>query len=120
ADVVADHLAFARVPSDSHLTAQRLGSGASQGHACAYCARGAVKGGEHPVAGRLHDAASMAVHFSLDESVVPLENIAPATVTQRSGALGRTHDVREQDGREHPIDGPVSQVARQEALDLVE
>jgi hypothetical protein len=51
---------------------------------------------------------------------VALENIPPAAVAQRGRALGRAHDVGEQDGREHPIDGPMGQVACQEALDLVE
>jgi len=48
------------------------------------------------------------------------ENIPPPAVAQRSGALGRAHDVGEQDSCEHPIDRPVREVARQEALDLIE
>ena len=120
AQVIADQLAFPRVHPDSQLAAQCLGSGASQRHAGADRARGAVKGGEHTVARRLHDAASIATHFSLDESVVALENIPPSAIAQRSGALGRAHDIGEQDSCERPIDRPVHEVARQESLDLIE
>ena len=98
ADVIANQFAFARVHSARRLAAQCLGSGASQRHPGAACARGAVKGGQRAVSGRLHDAAWMATHFFLDESVVALEKIPPSAVAQRSRALGRAHDVGEQDG----------------------
>ena len=65
--VIAAQFALARVHSDPQLAAQSLGSGASQPIG-ADCARGSVKGGEHAVAGRLHDAAAILTICSLDVS----------------------------------------------------
>ena len=115
AEVIADQLTFPLcTPTRSSLP--KVSGAALRSAMAARTARAGVKGGEHTVAARLHDAASIATHFSLDESVVALENISPSAIAQRSGALCRAHDVGEQDSCEHPIDRPVREVARQKAL----
>src|SRR4029079_15496963 len=48
------------------------------------------------------------------------EKLAPPAITQRGDLLGRTHDVRKQNGREHTVDLAGRSPAGHELLDLDE
>ena len=74
---------------------------------CVECAgRGlgrSVEDREEPVAGRVHLAAAVAPQRRANDAVMLLDEVAPTPVTELSGKLGRTDDVREQDGGEEAL-----------------
>jgi hypothetical protein len=68
-----------------------------------YSARRAVEGCEKPVACGVQLTASELRQLSSHEGVVPLEQLAPAAVTQFDRSFGGTDDVGEEDGGEHSL-----------------
>jgi hypothetical protein len=88
----------------SHLQAQqahrfddRLGA--------AHGALRSREAGDEPVPGGAHLPAAEPFQLATHHGVVPLQEVTPGTVTQLGGALGRSHDVREQHRREKPATG---------------
>jgi len=76
-----------------------------------YRARGAAHGPDWPVerreeavAGGVHLSAAEPAEVRPDPRVVRVSERPPLSVAQRGGAFCRSHDVGEQDGREHTVE----------------
>ena len=61
----------------------------------------------------------MSVQLGASEFVVAVEHLAPLTVAELAGLLGRPHDVGEQHGCQHAVGLVHRPVAGDELLDLV-
>jgi hypothetical protein len=59
---------------------------------------------EDPVAGRLHDPAAVSAGALGEVPFVATDELTPTPIAHLGGAGGRTHEVREHDGRE-PVVG---------------
>jgi hypothetical protein len=104
AHVVAHQLHLAGVQAAADLDPDPLHGGAD-GAGAAQRPLGGVEGGQEPVAGHVQLAALVAGDLAAGEGVVGLQQLAPAAVAELGRALGRAHDVGEQDGRK-PTLGP--------------
>jgi len=116
--VICQQFAFPRVKTGANLQAKCADSVADRDRAADRTAW-AVEGGEHPVAERLNEPAPVSLHLFSHERVVLVEQHAPAAIAQFRRALGRAHDVGEENGGEHAIADDGSPCAGQELLDLI-
>ena len=110
-NVVRPDLDLSGVDPRAYVDAQR----SCLGHdltAARTAPRGGVEGREDPVAGVLHQAASVPVQRCVDHPVVRIHERGPLAVTEPRGVLGRRDDVGEQDRRKgyvplgEPCDDP--------------
>src|SRR5262249_16992040 len=88
--------------SATHFNLERANSRGDCAGA-AHGARRAVASPQKSVAERPDFDAPIARELAPHRGVMSTEQIAPALVAHLLGARGRADDVREQDGREHPV-----------------
>ena len=82
--------------------------------------RGAIEDSEEAVARHVDLPPAEPLELPAGHVDIPVQELSPATVTDRSGTLGRTHDVSEHHGDERAIWlGPGSR-AGNEFFDLVD
>ena len=62
-----------------------------------------VERGEEPVAGGVDLPPAVLLETATDERVVGVDDLVPPLVADLGGALGRAHDVREQDRGQKPF-----------------
>jgi hypothetical protein len=74
------------------------------------------EGGEEPVTGRVELPALEPGELAADDRVMPLKQLSPGRVAQSGRQLRRADDVREEDGREHPLRADALGEPRDEAL----
>src|SRR3954447_19592301 len=101
-ELVADHLAFARVHARPDLEPQP----ADRLDGCLRAANSAgrpVERREEPVAGGVQLAAPESLELAANGGVMCFEELAPAPVAEFGRALGRTVDVREEHGCQHAV-----------------
>ena len=120
ADVVAHHLALARVDARADADALLLGGVEDRARA-ADRARRAVEGGEEAVAGRLHLAAAEALERARARSRSWRSSSSRQRWSPSSAAvLGGVDDVGEEHRREHALGLGLGARAGEELLDLAE
>ena len=119
-DVVADHLALARVHAHAHLHAQLARLARHRQRAAQRARRRPVERSEEAVADRLHRAAAEACELLAHSVVVACEQVAPAPVAEVRCARCRIHDVREHHRQQRARQPPPAASACQELLDLLE
>ena len=66
--------------------------------------RWAVEGREEPVPGGIDLDPSVSTEQRADHCVMALHQVFPRSIAGPGRALGRAHDVGEQDRREHPVE----------------
>jgi hypothetical protein len=101
-DVVIRHFALAGVEPRADFNAKGpnfLGNGTGTTNTSGW----SVKRGKNTVAGRFDLMTAKACEIAPDRGVMIVEQIVPATVSQRGGFLGRADDVSEEHCREHPV-----------------
>ena len=119
AELVADHLALARVqPGADSMPSRRTSSRTAR-------AQRTARAGPSKAARKPSPAVSISRPRKRSSSrrtsaVVRLEQLAPATVAELGRAFGGAHDVGEQHGRQHPVRLGAAAHAGEELLDLVE
>ena len=118
-DVIASLFDLAGVHADAHLdteAAYRIAdrSRASQGPAWT------VEGCEHPVTRRLDLTSAPTPEFGPHRRVVGTHELLPAPVTDPRRVFGRTDEVGEHHGCEHPVGRVRGELSGHEPLDRVE
>jgi hypothetical protein len=117
--VIADQLALSRVNTRAHthahaaeLVANALGTPHRPG--------GSIEYGERSVPERLHHATAESPDLLLNDSIMTLQQIAPAPIAQLRSPLGGADNVREQNAGQRPFDACRGSQAGHEGLDLVD
>ena len=102
ANILASHLDFTRVKAGAQRETDLLRSCAESKCATHRAAR-SVEGCENAVAHALHKVSPVLLDRQFGETIMMIEQLAPALISDFHRNTGRVDDVSEENGRQDPI-----------------
>src|SRR5262245_29488281 len=102
-DVVALHVALARVHAGANLEPERSDCRHHRERAANRASR-TIEACQEPIPGRADLPPSVAFELAPYDRMMPAQEIAPGAVAQRRSSWSRGRDVGEKDRRKHPVD----------------